>query len=116
MHPPAAEPLHDAGDRVRGEGLAEGVDEGDRRDAMVNRLSHRGHLSVGDHETEALPVRFLSKESARDPEVLGVLPVPPPHRADLPPFVEPLRRRRKGHRVEPARDREVEGGGAREEE
>src|SRR5712691_6713837 len=92
------------------------MDEYDCRDPMAIRFPDGRHLAVGDQEPVAVPLRLLPEEPPREPEVPRVLPVPSGHRVDLSVLVEPFRRGRQGHRIEPVRDREVEGGGSRKEE
>ena len=83
---------------------------------MAIRLADRRHLAVGNQEPIVPPIRLPSEEPSREPEVSRILSVPTAHGMDLPALVEPFRCGGQGHRVEPVRDREVEGGGPREEE
>ena len=109
-------PLEQAGGRVLRKVVAQSVEDDRRGNSVADGLPHGGDFAGGEEKSIRLPIGLPLQILPGDPQVSGIVDIPSPDRQQSTVDRRPIRRRRRRHGIEPARDHEVQSGHAREEQ
>jgi len=96
--------------------VAQSVEDDRRGNSVADGLPHGGDFACGEEKSIRLPIALSPQILPSDAQIPRIVGIPSPDRLKSTVDRGPIRRRRRRHGIEPARDHEVQGGHACEEQ